>query len=191
MTLLSLKEAAEKLGVSARRVNQLIDEGKLSAQKIGNSYVINEADLEKIKVYGKPGRPAKAKNDKGEWFKQIRIGIKLTGGVSKTETGNKSIELNRSQTNLSFDLQKIKPTLQSGNPALALKQGELDKVEKEIKDLNDQGVYLSMVENTDELPFNFVSNADLAMPFLIDTPPTKLKISAKGRGKYTVYVWEQ
>lgn len=61
MNLLSLKEAAERLGVSARRVNQLIDENKLPAQKIGNSYVIDEDDLSKVKTYGKRGRPKKEK----------------------------------------------------------------------------------------------------------------------------------
>jgi excisionase family DNA binding protein len=59
MDFLSIKEAAERLGVSARRVNQLIDEGKLIAQKIGNQYVIKESDLQKVKIYGKPGRPKK------------------------------------------------------------------------------------------------------------------------------------
>ena len=59
MDLLSIKEAAEKLGVSARRVNQLIDEEKLIAQKIGNQYVIKESDLQKVKIHGKPGRPKK------------------------------------------------------------------------------------------------------------------------------------
>jgi excisionase family DNA binding protein len=59
MNLLSIKEAAEKLGVSARRVNQLIDEKKLPAQKIGSQYVINEGDLEKVTIHGKAGRPKK------------------------------------------------------------------------------------------------------------------------------------
>ncbi len=59
MNLLSIKEVAEKLGVSARRVNQLIDEKKLPAQKIGSQYVINESDLEKVKIHGKAGRPKK------------------------------------------------------------------------------------------------------------------------------------
>ncbi len=59
MNLLTIKEAAERLGVSARRVNQLIDEKKLIAQKIGSQFVIKEADLSKVKIYGKPGRPKK------------------------------------------------------------------------------------------------------------------------------------
>ncbi len=59
MNLLTIKEAAEKLGVSARRVNQLIDEKKLPAQKIGSQYVIKEKDLQSVTIYGKPGRPKK------------------------------------------------------------------------------------------------------------------------------------
>jgi hypothetical protein len=39
----------------------LIDEKKLPAQKIGSQYIINEGDLSKVKVYGKPGRPPKKK----------------------------------------------------------------------------------------------------------------------------------
>ncbi len=59
MKLLTIKEAAEKLGVSARRVNQLIDEKKLIAEKIGSQYVIKEDNLSKVTIHGKPGRPAK------------------------------------------------------------------------------------------------------------------------------------
>jgi excisionase family DNA binding protein len=57
MKLISTDEAAERLGVSGRRVRQLIDEGKLSAQYVGGGYVIDEAMLEGVKVYGKAGRP--------------------------------------------------------------------------------------------------------------------------------------
>jgi excisionase family DNA binding protein len=64
MNLLSIKEAAERLGVSARRVNQLIDEKKLPAQKIGSQYVINEIALKEVTIHGKPGRPTKIKSEK-------------------------------------------------------------------------------------------------------------------------------
>lgn len=61
--LLSVIEAAEKLGVSRIRVNQLIDNGRLPAQKIGRSYVILESDLQLVK--DRPtGRPPKAKDAK-------------------------------------------------------------------------------------------------------------------------------
>lgn len=59
MKLISTDEAAERLGVSGRRVRQLIDEGKLPAQYVGGGYVIDEATLEGVRVYGKPGRPPK------------------------------------------------------------------------------------------------------------------------------------
>lgn len=58
--LISSKEAAEKLGVSLRRVQALITSGKLPAQKIGNSYVVQEKDLESVKART-PGRPPKQK----------------------------------------------------------------------------------------------------------------------------------
>lgn len=57
--LLTTAEAAESLGVSARRVRQLIDEGKLEARQVGRDYVIATSSLEGVKVYGKPGRPPK------------------------------------------------------------------------------------------------------------------------------------
>ncbi len=56
--LISSKEAAEKLGLSLRRVQALITSGKLPAQKIGNSYVVKESDLEFVKER-KNGRPKK------------------------------------------------------------------------------------------------------------------------------------
>ena len=59
--MIGTDEAAERLGVSGRRVRQLIDEGKLTAQYVGGGYVIDEAALEGVKVYGKPGRPPKVK----------------------------------------------------------------------------------------------------------------------------------
>lgn len=59
--LISSKEAAEKLGLSLRRVQALITSGRLPAQKIGNSYVVNEKDLKLVKDRT-PGRPAKTNN---------------------------------------------------------------------------------------------------------------------------------
>lgn len=58
--LISSKEAAEKLGISIRRVQALITDGRLPAQKIGNSYVVNEKDLELVSERT-PGRPSKNK----------------------------------------------------------------------------------------------------------------------------------
>ncbi len=57
MNLLSTKEAAEKLNVSPIRVRQLIQEGKLKANRVGRDYVIQEKDLATVETYGKAGRP--------------------------------------------------------------------------------------------------------------------------------------
>ena len=62
--LLSTKEAAEALGVSARRILQMIDKGQLPAQKIGGVSVINRADVERVKVRPGRGRPVTLPEEK-------------------------------------------------------------------------------------------------------------------------------
>ncbi len=61
MKLLTTNEAAEQLGVSARRVRALIDAGTLPAHQLGREYAIEEKSLACVTIYGKPGRPKKAK----------------------------------------------------------------------------------------------------------------------------------
>jgi excisionase family DNA binding protein len=60
--LLSVTEAAKRLGVIRQRVFQLIQSGKLPAVKVGSQYVIKESDLELVKDR-KTGRPPKTKSD--------------------------------------------------------------------------------------------------------------------------------
>ena len=61
--LLSVKEVAQILGVNHQRVQALISQGRLPAQKIGNSYVIKESDLKLVE--DRPtGRPPKDKDAK-------------------------------------------------------------------------------------------------------------------------------
>ena len=62
VNLLSVKQAAEVLGVNRQRVQQLIESERLPAEKVGAYYVINEKDLELVKDR-KPGRPAKPKTE--------------------------------------------------------------------------------------------------------------------------------
>lgn len=61
--LLSVAEAAEKLGVTRARVNQFINDKRLPAQRIGRSFAIRETDLSLVENR-KVGRPIKAKNIK-------------------------------------------------------------------------------------------------------------------------------
>lgn len=79
MKLISTEDAAKALGVSDRRVRQLIDEGKLPAQTIGGTYVINEADLDAVKVYGKAGRPPKPASTE----KRARGQKRVSNGASR------------------------------------------------------------------------------------------------------------
>lgn len=52
------KEAAERLGVSVRRVNALVNAGVLSAEKFGHSWMVDEASVEEYaSAPRKAGRP--------------------------------------------------------------------------------------------------------------------------------------
>jgi excisionase family DNA binding protein len=63
MEYLTAKQAAEKLGVSAGRVRQLVAEKRLPATKFGNSLMILETDLNLVKERKKTGRPKKQKDE--------------------------------------------------------------------------------------------------------------------------------
>ncbi len=60
---LTTQEAAEKLGVSVRRVVALINSGALPSSRIGRSHIIRESDL-KLVENRKPGRPTKEQSKK-------------------------------------------------------------------------------------------------------------------------------
>jgi excisionase family DNA binding protein len=60
--MLTTSEVAERLGVTRWRVNALIKNGRLNAEKFGQIYLINEKDLEVVKER-KPGRPPKPKGE--------------------------------------------------------------------------------------------------------------------------------
>ncbi len=57
--LMSIKEAAEAKKITVGRVYQLINEGRLPAQKIGTHFVISKADCDALVIHGKAGRPKK------------------------------------------------------------------------------------------------------------------------------------
>jgi len=44
MKLLTVPQAAEKLGISGRRVRKLLSEGRIKALYLGRRWLINEAD---------------------------------------------------------------------------------------------------------------------------------------------------
>jgi excisionase family DNA binding protein len=57
---LTTAQAAEKLGITAPRVRQMILDGRISAEKVGSILLIPASEIERIsKLPRKPGRPAK------------------------------------------------------------------------------------------------------------------------------------
>jgi excisionase family DNA binding protein len=63
MSLLTTNEVAGRLGVTVKRVQAMIRDGRLPAEKLGRDYVIKEQDL-KLVADRKPGRPPNAKPKK-------------------------------------------------------------------------------------------------------------------------------
>ena len=61
MKMLTVKQAAEILGVHRSRVRVLIREGRLPAQKVGRDWIILKPDLELVQDR-KPGRPMKQRD---------------------------------------------------------------------------------------------------------------------------------
>ena len=68
MAILTSAQAAERLGVSVRRVQQLVKDGHLPAEQFGGSLMINEEDL-KLVENRKVGRPRKAQS--GQAVKRV------------------------------------------------------------------------------------------------------------------------
>lgn len=68
--LLSVKEVAEKRGVTVWRIHQLIKAGTLQAEKYGNQYLIKIKDADALTIHGKPGRPQKNNGIKAKGVKK-------------------------------------------------------------------------------------------------------------------------
>ncbi len=64
MAILTSAQAAERLGVSVRRIQQLVKDGRLPADLFGGSLMIKEEDL-KLVEDRKVGRPPKATTKTG------------------------------------------------------------------------------------------------------------------------------
>ena len=61
MALITLAEAAERLGLSVVTLRHQAQSGRLRAQRIGRDYLVTEREVERYRAesLGKPGRRAK------------------------------------------------------------------------------------------------------------------------------------
>jgi len=62
--LLTVRDAAQVLGISGARVRVLIAVGRLPARKLGPAWVIEAGDLRRVRVR-RPGRPRTRRSDPG------------------------------------------------------------------------------------------------------------------------------
>ena len=61
--LLTVKEAAERLGVTPGRVRQFIVEGRLKGEKVGNVWVFTEDEIARFSEEPRRPGPKKKKSD--------------------------------------------------------------------------------------------------------------------------------
>jgi excisionase family DNA binding protein len=66
MRELTTKEVAERLNISMRQVQTLIQQNRLPAEKKGRDWFVKESDLALVSERPKTGRPPKNKSSKQE-----------------------------------------------------------------------------------------------------------------------------
>jgi excisionase family DNA binding protein len=75
--MISVAEAADRLGVHRTRVNQMIDDGLLPATRVGRSYIIRASDLDSVRSRPTPGRPKKQADEQPAKAKAVKkAGVK-------------------------------------------------------------------------------------------------------------------
>ncbi len=62
MGTIGTADAAKRLDLSARRIAAMITQGIIRANKVGNTWIIDEAEIARVrKLPRPPGRPSKRK----------------------------------------------------------------------------------------------------------------------------------
>ena len=87
--ILNTEEAAERLGVSARRVQQLIKSGRLPAREFGGSYMIAASDLRLVEDRP-PGRPPSKSKANGSATPKKKSALPATPKFGTVETQGKT-----------------------------------------------------------------------------------------------------
>ncbi len=129
-------------------------------------------------------------------FRQLRVSIKFAPSAEGDEIQRRYSELIVERVEADLKLSDLKMTLKENHPDIKAKQSELDKINAEISQIEKSrtsppALEFMAVELGNEMPVEFLDSQNLNKSFIIDSPPTKLKLTAKGRGKYTVYIWGQ
>lgn len=128
-------------------------------------------------------------------FRQIRFGIKIKSTstklpISKIEA---EIELNAARR----ELKRYETLLESGN----ISRSEYDRVADRARlaqqkydnadDLVNSTVYILGIEGDEEIIIASLSERETNRSFIIDSPPSKIKVKASGNCIISVYVWGQ
>lgn len=130
-------------------------------------------------------------------YKQIRIGVNFISAKSNSiENTSAYAQLVAKRAELSAKLETLKLTLKEKHPDVIRTGNEIDKINDEIEKLvNSQKEKLSQtieivgIEGKDEIPLYSFDEKNKSFSIVLDSPPSKISIKAKGEGKYSLYVW--
>jgi excisionase family DNA binding protein len=87
MNELTAQQVAERLGVTVRRVQAMVKDGRLPASRFGRAIVIRESDLSLV-ADRTPGRPPKAKPEDSP--------ATTTNGTATKATAKKAVKRGKS-----------------------------------------------------------------------------------------------
>lgn len=130
-------------------------------------------------------------------YQQIRVAVKIAPKNDQTKDKVEFTRLTGKRGELTTRINELKNTLKSNYPVILTKQRELGEVTAQLEEIGkrfDEAelfVQIAAIEKGEEFQILEIDESRLDGTFLIDTPPSKLKISVKGRGKFTVYIWGQ
>jgi excisionase family DNA binding protein len=91
--MLSVHDAAQRLGVSDRRVRALIDSGRLRAQRVGRAWIIESNALAALDGVRPPGRPLSESAAWTELLDQSGSARVLAGASSRYRNRSTRVEL--------------------------------------------------------------------------------------------------
>ena len=130
-------------------------------------------------------------------YSQIRIAIKAVPKGNPANDAAEFTKLTGKRIELEAEIQGLKLTFNEKHLEITRNRDELSKVNVELEKIGkrldeaDQMIGIAAVENGEEIQLLNLDERKLNDSFVIDSPPTKLRIYFKGQGKFTIYIWGQ
>lgn len=130
-------------------------------------------------------------------YKQIRIGVKFTSTNPDSVESTPAYRLLVStRVELIVKLAELEMSFRENHPEILSTQKKIDKIEDEVANLaklqNEElkrTIKILGVEGKDEILLYSSDGKNTSFSTILESPPSKIIIKAKGEGNYSLYVW--